>query len=555
MISALDFFLSRDFVCWQHEITASGSRMMRDLGKAGESAVQEWCAIGGITANQSLTDRYGWDLLFELESTNDVATASGLHESNIECKVQVKATDGDAKTRKIELSNLRAMATSALPAFYLLLEYGGSDRPIAGHLLHLDNSLCEKILKRIRIETAKLGKPELNRKTMTLSFKKARKIEPLNGYGLKKAILDYVGKSQGDYVSRKQNSLNQVGYEAGAFSVKFNVPVQDIQKFVEMASGTKAQIEVQGINSFQTRFGITEALSTMNSESALLTIGGVIADGCGRVSFINRDNGKTVAFDLDVYRGGLGEWVPKQFRMVRLVSQRFTIDISIATNKCKIWFHKNDTDPASIRDLYKQFSFTEMLTKPNSVDIVLMVDKNEVRGTFDGEGFDGDQRWACTVLRSALSIQNHYENYDDILSSPAELSAKGKNIVHFEDFLSGSDEDMNANISFSMNSVTEKIVTAECIVPLMISFGGVMFISLYVFGGDLKTTGDNAYDLKAYWKRCIYKTNFINSGSGARFCLKEIEKAASKYESECMIIDLTENYIHPIAKMASSDTL
>lgn len=522
---------------------------MRDLGKAGESVVDSWCAMAGITANPSFKDRYGWDLLFELESASDLATASGLHESNIECKVQVKATDSATKTRKIELSNLRSMATSALPAFYLLLEYGGSDAPQAGYLLHLDDSHCEKILRRIRAETARPGKLSLNKKTMTLDFKEARKIHPLNGLGLRSAVLEFVGSSQGDYVLKKQSFLKRAGYEAGGLSIKFNLPAQHIQKFVEMASGTKAQLEVQDIKSFHTRFGITEKLALINSESALLTIGGVVADDFGKVSFTDQDTGTMLTFDLDVYRGGLGNWVPSQYRMIRLVSQRFTIDISVTTSKCKIWFHKTDYDSASLRDLYKQFRFTQMLTKPKSVDLVLLLDHKELKGSLGGEGFE-DQSWACTVLKSALAIQNHYEDYDDIFTSLADLSSKDKDIVNFHRFLSEPDSELDVNLTFVMSAGTEKIAGAECLVPLVLSFGGVMFVSLYAFGGVLEASGENAYHLKALWKRCIYKMHFRELGGGAETCLKNLKKAADEYSSECTVIDLTEKYIKPIAKVA-----
>ncbi|WPM26845.1 hypothetical protein OGV25_00400 [Pseudomonas sp. P1B16] len=147
--------------------------MGRYIGTGGERIIAAWCELSGITANRSDPDRHGWDLHFEMPQLANIRSAAGLHESNIECKVQVKTTDTKKKSEPITLSSLRAMATSTLPTFYILIELAGGQQVVAAHLLHIDNTHCAKILERIRRETAKPRKEGLHEKTMTLNFKKA----------------------------------------------------------------------------------------------------------------------------------------------------------------------------------------------------------------------------------------------------------------------------------------------------------------------------------------------------------------------------------------------
>lgn len=195
--------------------------MGRYIGTAGELIVEQWCALSGITANRSEPDRHGWDLHFEMPHLANIALASGLHESNIECKVQVKTTDTKKKTVPVELSNLRSMATSTLPTFYILIELAGGQQVQSAHLLHVDDELCSRILERIRRETAKPGKPNLHKKTMSLDFKNGAKIQPLNGEGLKSHILKFIGPSQADYVIKNRLTSSRAGLSRRAIRLVF----------------------------------------------------------------------------------------------------------------------------------------------------------------------------------------------------------------------------------------------------------------------------------------------------------------------------------------------
>lgn len=521
---------------------------MRDLGTAGELSVQRWCALSGITATKPDIDRYGWDLLFELNSTHDVKTARGLHESGIECKVQVKATDGITRTQPIELSNLRAMVTSSLPTFYLLLEFNSTEDPVNGYLLHMDELHCEKVLKRIRKETAKLEGFRLNHSTMNLKFTNAMKILPLNGEGLKSAIAKSVGNSQASYVIKKQNMLSRIGYENGNFKVKFDVDRKDIQRFVEMTLGTPANLPITNVKSFLTRFGITEELPEFKSDTAVISVTSIEHDDEGKATFRNRKSGECIIYNVKVFRAGFGNWAPPEYRTIRIKADRFSIDVYTHKNTFKIWFHDGDDNPADIKDLLKSYRFMQLMSDPNSVIMELSINGMEFKGRLSGEGFGGGFDFAIHVLESTLRIQHFFDMYDCLPTSPMEIESIAENLISLAKFLYLSDTEIDMTVKFFISGASKRILEAECILPVSIIYGGVQFVALYALSGDLENITDEAYLLHAKRRKILYKTYFNYTDSKSLEISDEVRRIAREYRSEIAVVDLSEKFISPKIK-------
>lgn len=521
---------------------------MRDLGTAGELSVQRWCALSGITATKPDIDRYGWDLLFELNSTHDVKTARGLHESGIECKIQVKTTDGSTRTQPIELSNLRSMVTSSLPTFYLLLEFNSTEDPVNGYLLHMDEVHCEKVLERIRKETVKLGGFRLNHSTMKLKFTNAMKILPLNGEGLKSAIAKSIGNSQASYVIKKQNMLSRIGYETGNFKVKFEIDKKNIQQFVEMTLGTPANLPITNVKSFLTRFGITEELPEFRSDTALISVTNIKHDNEGKATFRNHNSGECIVYNVKVFRAGFGSWAPPEYRTIRMKADRFSIDVHTHKNTFKIWFHDGDNSPADIKDLLKSYRFMQLMSDPSSVIMELSINGMEFKGGLSGKGFGGGFDYAIHVLESTLRIQHFFDMYDCLPTTPMEIESIAENLINFAKFLHLSDTKIDMTVKFCISDASSKILDAECILPVSVNYGGVQFIALYALSGDLENITDEAYVLHAKGRKLLYKTYFSSTDSKSLEISDEVRRVASEYRSETVVIDLSERFISPKTK-------
>ena len=526
---------------------------MRDIGNAGEARVVEWCSLAGITLNKASIDRHGWDFFFEMSSGYDLSSAAGLHESGFEGKVQIKTTDNGVKNLSIELSNLHAMATTSLPSFYLMINYDGSGAPKSAKLLHLDNENCGKILARVRAETTKNKKVKLNKKTMTIGFKDAIEVLPLDGEGLKAAIVSCVGRSQGEYIRSKQEFLRTVGYGADRLKMNFSLNEQDIERFVEMSIGGKDRIKVEDVKGFATRFGISEEIPEMKGATALMSISAISHDERGKVLFRNTKTGARSEWEVDVFRGALGDWVPEKLRRIRLRADRFTMDIGFDLKSFRFWFHKSDNQISEVRELLKFYKLLAMLNKPQQIDMVLTIDGRDLKAFLGGEGWRGNFDRAIKVITTIQKIQEHFDHYDDLMLSVGDISSNETKVRDYLNFIEADDDKVDATCKFTVKGLNHKSV--DCIIPFPLVLGDLCFIYMFAVGGALSEIGVNEYKIKVAWRKPIYKVCCKISDLREGDIREEIERAAQSYESSALVLDYSENFLGPICDRGEAPPL
>ncbi|HGY9635458.1 TPA: hypothetical protein ACOJPK_000878 [Pseudomonas putida] len=526
---------------------------MRDIGNAGEARVVEWCSLAGITLNKASIDRHGWDFFFELSSGYDLSSAAGLHESGFEGKVQIKTTDSGVKNLSIELSNLHAMATTSLPSFYLMVDYDGGGAPKSARLLHVDNDNCEKILARVRAETTKNKKVKLNKKKMVIDFKGAIEVLPLDGEGLKAAIVSCVGPSQGDYVRNKQEFLRTVGYGDNKLKMNFNLNEKDIERFVEMSIGGSDRVKVEDVKGFATRFGISEEIPGLSGSTALMSMSAVSRDERGKVIFKNRKTGARSEWEVEVFQGALGDWVPEKLRRMRLRADRFSMDIGFDLRSFRFWFHKSDSHLSEIRELLKFYKLLRMLEEPQKVDLVLNIDGQDLRATLSGGGLHGSFDRAIKVITTIQKIQEHFDHYDDLMLTVSDLTSNEIKVRDFLQLIEADDDKVEASCKFTVKGLAHKSV--DCIIPFPLVLGNICFVNMFAVGGDLSEVGINEYKLKVSWRKPIYRVYCKVSDLREGDIREEIERAARSYESSAMILDYSESFLGPIRDRCEDSSL
>jgi len=524
--------------------------MGRYIGSGGERIIQYWCELSGITANRSDPDRHGWDLHFEMPQLASIINASGLHEANIECKVQVKTTDTKKKSEPISLSSLRAMATSTLPTFYILVELAGGQQVMAAHLLHIDESHCSKILERIRRETAKSGEVNLNKKTMTLDFRKGVKILPLNGEGLKTEILKCIGPSQSDYVTKKQTFIKHCGFDPDSFKVNFRVDNAHTEKFVKMLLGEVDSLEVKAVEGTVTRFGISEPLVELQSDTAIFSFSNIIPDGFAKVVFRNRKTGTALDLGFDIYRGGTIACVPAKFRMVRLKSEHFTIDFYIHGNSMNISFHAGEGIEQDIAELLKNYKLIKMLTFPSDVDFSIAIEDKSVSGRFSGAGFVGEFDRYLEILESACYVKNFYEYHSPLKVLPKWLARNGHLLIDGAKFLKDFSTPDKVTLEFTLADGAGDLTNTECVVALPILVGSVCFVGLFVYGGNPVSRGDAIYELNPTKVEMIYKTHFTIEYLASGKAVRDLEDAVNRYEGAGTVVPFIDIYMDPLVASA-----
>ena len=174
----------------------------RDVGGMGESVLRKWAHERGAVINKAEYDRGGWDFLIEWEPVRrENRVPLDRQEGSLQCLVQVKATDSNARRRSVSLRNWHRFSTTALPAFYLVLEFSGKADCQAAFLRHHWERDIEETLKRLRTLDA-AGIEDFSRKTRNLTWGSSDAIAPTSE-ALFGALERVIATSLADYSQKK----------------------------------------------------------------------------------------------------------------------------------------------------------------------------------------------------------------------------------------------------------------------------------------------------------------------------------------------------------------
>ena len=520
---------------------------MRDLGEAGELAFRQWCAISGITANKSDKDRYGWDLFIECDSGSDVTNALEMHEPLIECKIQIKATDQRRRSVPVSLSNLRSMATTPLPSFYVLLEFDTLNTPTRAFIKHIDEKLISEILQRIRKETTKKGNIKLHKKTMQIKFSSQTEVTPLTPENIKAAITQAIGASPSKYIKTKQSFLETVGFENGSHSVNFTLDgTGSLEEFVNMQIGIEGSAEIINISSFITRFGIPSETLELKSDSAVLKISNVVPDSEGSIEFRDRTSGLTIRYPVNVYRGGLAPWIPQKLQKVRLSSDFLDIRISTESRKMEVNYHFNHDTEHEISEHKKLYKLTELLSQPNNIDIIISVHDRKIQGKLKGEKVESEPDFllATKLLNILEKIKSHFELHDPLKISLSEIYKNRNTLINFEKLLTPKE----SGLIFSVNipKAPPLLSRVDCLYIMGLKFGGIAFIELIAIKGILTESQTKTHSIDLLETSSVYKTTFPAKDFNKTQLKKDLQNAANRYTSEAHVIDLTNDFFNSI---------
>lgn len=253
----------------------------RNVGQMGENELLVWAAAVGITANKAGRDETGWDFFLEFHPHHIPGGGSlplDAQPKPLQCLLQVKATDGRAGRIAVKLDNwLRAVKT-ALPVFFLVLEYDGKPTCQRAFLVHVGEDRIREVLKRLRELSAAGSTPQLHRHSLSLRYSPDDELASPGGASLEEAITRHVGPDPALYERRKQAWIDTVGYEgaAGELKARMILPADDPEgHLVDFALGRVPEIELAGGEYRDVRFGIAAAEPMLTIPEGGLLRGGV----------------------------------------------------------------------------------------------------------------------------------------------------------------------------------------------------------------------------------------------------------------------------------------
>lgn len=229
----------------------------RNIGRLGENIFAKMCSEVGITCNPSLEDDEGWDFIIEFDDDKKTFGTFDEKNSGIKCFVQVKSSDSNSNNR-ITLRNWDKMIKNSYPVFIFRVEFDGSNNAQKAHLIHIDEELISKGLKRLR-EIDSNMEFLLSKRKMSYPINSDSLLETLDGIGLKAKITESIPDTITKYISSKSNFVQTVGYET---EIKFELNVESTKSLtpedliIDFALGKTKNLKVDRAEVKSKRFGI-----------------------------------------------------------------------------------------------------------------------------------------------------------------------------------------------------------------------------------------------------------------------------------------------------------
>lgn len=400
---------------------------MRDVGRMGESAFSMWCAGGGLVANSSQVDKTGWDFIVEFPFTSSLSPME-VHKSAHTCMVQVKSTDKQDRKLPVTLSNLRRLATAQMPTFFAFIEFDNKDNAQRVFVVHMDNDLSEKVLKRLHKIEQSDEKKDLNKKTMTIKYDHANLIAEINGTSLRHALQSYIGDDYSKYVSNKSQFLESSGFEPGAYNVTFTtIGEENTLKLINMSLGLKEQVEVTSILGTCSRFGIKAKKPFLELSTGSLSMPEVkpTLKGVLRVKESKLSSG--FSFKANLYISPFHFYTEKSLRQSRIETKCFDFIINFYTGVASFKFTISGDDRVDAKELYNSLSVINSMGDKKAL-YVEFIDEDKKKLRFRTNEKEGYSDYSIqSLMGKVLSISNFFNIDAPINISPNEvLSCQGE---------------------------------------------------------------------------------------------------------------------------------
>lgn len=431
---------------------------MRDLGKLGEYAFASMCAQVGLIANGSMIDKTGWDFYVEFPISQNISS-NELHKSAVNCKVQVKATDKREGKWQITLSNLRQMATSQMPSFYIFLEFDNKNEPQRAYVVHIDDKYIYKILKRIREIEHKDSGFELNSKKMTIHYNEKNELRDLDGLNLQATLLEYIGENYSEYIENKNNYLKKCGFEDGCGKMKFSIAGEDdgLLQLIDLSLGLTDDIDVQNLVNIDERFGIPSKNPTFELDNAKLEIK-LQPPKKGKISFKKDRLSRSLTFDINFYYSPFNFYDYREYSKFRIIGDFFDMSFQPYLGKSNYSFTLDGNKRLELKKLKDALALIDLMSSKDQTAIVeLRLDNLEpLIFDFKSQFVKRNIEFFDEIIIKLLKICQKLEIYDDIYISLEELYQNKQQIEQFHIIMTKKSEcDFKANLELSSNHIFE----------------------------------------------------------------------------------------------------
>lgn len=468
---------------------------MRDLGEMGESIFSLWCADAGLVANSSKIDKTGWDFYVEFPYEHNLS--DDLHASAIECKIQVKATDKTDKKLQVKLSNLRRLVTASVPTFIIFLEFSGNTYPENAYLLHIDNEITYKVLKRLREIDIKHGHNNFNKRTMTVKYDNKHKLESLCGVHLKEKLEEYIGKDFTEYQNTKKNFLKSAGYEKGYTTISFEtLGEENLKDLVDVSLGLKNDVEVSLTKAYKQRFGINDNTPFIEPQNVIFGMPDIKPLAEVTLTFKESHLEPALTFIANMFISPLNRLLPDELKKIRLDIKYLDIVFNPLTGDFNYDFSLENNNPINLSFIIKIFKLLNLL-KSSGKEIMMDIthkDGSQINYIVPCQNENFVFTEELKTLELIQKIKNYFGLLEELNISMGDLRKYKDNIYHIGELIDSPQNifklKFDANlIEFDLNK------DVACITILSTPIGSHVFGFIITLFGKAERITEESYEI------------------------------------------------------------
>jgi hypothetical protein len=508
---------------------------MKDIGTSGELFFMALCASDGIAVNKSQSDKNGWDVLIELDQDTSALTQQTLHEPVITGTVQIKSTESTSLKKSIELSNLRKLATSSLPAFYLLMDFSQGPVPTRAFLRHVDEGLIQQILQRVNSHVVAGRANRLHKLSMTINFGLGQEISLNGSTSIRSELLRVIGSSQARYTDQKQQFLQTVGYEDGSHLMRFSlVGAENLQTMIEATLGRGGPIELTDMQIFSKRFGLEDPHTSIRAPEGTLVVKPSPPAATGSLRLRSGLTGDSVQVQAVAYVSAMHVALPTSALLIRVDCGLFDWYLNPDGSDAKFVSSLDSEASVNLDDLINYLQVVRMLTEPEGLSLEMHFNGSIAPFTIKGGSSIRDHAGALRVANALLQIKLAFGDRGLLEISLQDLMHSSETILGFAAFLN---KEVHSRVDFS---VIEEIkpLEAVCLAPLEIKVGSKHYYAIVAVPGELTPLPDGRFSIPTTQHEVIYKTVLHEHERTGKATLEQLQQVVDNFNHPLPIIRL-----------------
>ncbi len=512
---------------------------MRDLGTMGESAFKLWCADAGLIANGSRIDKTGWDYFVEFPF-NFNTDVDQVHKSAIECKVQVKSTDGKEGKVSVSLSNLRRLITAQMPSFFVFIEFDRKSNAQNGYIVHVDNSLITRVLKRLHEIEQSDRDNKYNKRTMTIHYDNSNIMSNLDGKTLKNDLLRYIGNDMQKYVELKKAHLESTGFEYGFAQISFITDGEEnTKRLIDVSIGLEKSANIKSFKGVKTRFGIESKSPFIDETDGRIEMPEIKPTTTGEIKFKEDKLSVGYSFSAKLYVSPFNPMVPRDLVKARVEGDFFDLTFYPFTGKAKHSFSFGEGVRLEIHQFRDALKLLRDFCTPKKILYSELVFENFPQLDFKIEGNGNEFPFAkeLDALESACNILSYFNVRNEVDTSLAEIAYAADGINQFKCLIGFDNKVFRVEFDIEDGKLNlEKM--AACINLISVQIGShVLGVFLVIAGQIFINSKTGKYEVFSnsckIEKKIFSKRDYLIQKDELFAAIPEIEK---KYSDEHQVI-------------------